>query len=325
MTDPIPNPGERLRLAVARSALFSGHDAVLGEAMPAIAMPMHLALDAESRPVLADGRNVFAKAFRQGALAPFTFADAAEASARAGEAGIAPRLLETDEANGVLLFEGAGAEWRMALARDVQAPDAKAAVLAAKKAWHGHKPLSRTLSPFDVGRDYRARLAPHLAADAPAPLPFKGLVPFVAIEQWIDRIEEALQAAGSGLGPIHGENTVSNILLGPDNRVLLVDFDRAVNADPLYDLGALCLDLCRGEDERIEAVEMYAGAPDEAVLARVKLYGVVDDFLWGCWALLAEINPGTNGPELFKYASNRFVRLSHHLQQFDLPHLLAKI
>lgn len=107
--------------------------------------------------------------------------------------------------------------------------------------------------------------------------------------------------------------------------MLLVDFDRSVNSDPLFDLGGLSLDLCRGEDERIELVEIYLGRTDEATLARIKLYALVDDFLWACWALLAEINPGTHGPELFKYASNRFVRLSHHLQQFDLPHLLAKI
>lgn len=325
MTDKILNVSDRLRFAVGRSPLFSGHDAAFGDPVPSIAMPMHLALDGESRTVEARGRSVFVKAFREGALAPFTFAGAAEASLRAGEAGIAPRLLEADADAGVLFFEAAGAEWRMALARDVQAPDAKSAVIAAKKALHSQKLLSRTLSPFDVARDYRARLVPHLAADAPSPLPFKGLVPFVAIEQWIDRIEEAFLAAGSDVGPIHGENTISNILLDPDHRVRLVDFDRAVNADPLYDLGALCLDLCRSEDERIKAIEMYAGAPDEAVLARVKLYGIVDDFLWGCWALLAEINPQTSGPELFKYGSNRFVRLSHHLQQFDLPRLLAKI
>lgn len=315
---------DRLDRAIAQSGLFAGSEPVRGGAMPAIAMPMHLALDALSMPLgpSVAGPSVFAKAYRDGALQPFDLSGATEASTRAGEAGIAPRLLAADAANRVLFFEALGPGWRMTLARDTQKPDVKAAILAVKKAWHGQTPLSRTLTPFELARDYCGRLEPHLAQ---GPLPFKGLVPWVAVKQWIFRIEEAFAAAGSDTGPIHGENTVSNIMIGPEGRILLVDFDRAMNADPLFDLGGLCLDLCRGEDERMEAVEMYAGRADAAVLARIKLYGLVDDFLWGCWAMLAETNPGTHGPELYKYASNRFLRLSHHLQQFDLPHLLAKV
>jgi len=323
----IDSPQSRLARALSVSGLFAGSEPIPGSQIPAISMPMHLGLDALSCIVTAAGSDkvVFAKAYRDGALDPFDFEGAAEASMRAGEAGLGPRLLEWDVDAKVMLFEPAGPEWRMALARDSQKPDVKAAIIAAKKAWHRQEPLSRDLSPFELARAYCRRLEPHLVADAADPIPFKGLVPFPSMKQWFVRIEEAFTAAGTDMTPIHGENTVSNVLIGPDNRMLLVDFDRAVNADPLFDLGALCLDLCRNDDERMEAVEIYAGRADHAMLARAKLYGLIDDFLWGCWALLAELNPAMAGPELFKYASNRFVRMSHHLQAFDVASLLQKI
>jgi hypothetical protein len=323
---PAPAP-ERLSRALADSRQFAGLVPAAGAAVPAISMPMHMGLDALSCAVTAPGAAspAFAKAFHAGALDPFTFAGAAEAATRAGAAGIAPRLLEADAEQQVMLFDLAPDGFRMALARDAQKPAVKAAVVAAKKRWHGRPLLTCDLSPFELARDYVDRLAPHLGPGSDKPLPYKGTVPFAGLTEWIGRIGAALAAAGVDKTPIQGENTVSNILLGPDGAILLVDFDRAVNADPLYDLGALSLDLCRTEEERIELVEMYDGRPDAALLARLKLYAIVDDFLWGCWALLAELNPAMSGPEFFKYASNRFLRASHNLGAFDAALLVGKI
>ncbi len=327
MSEHSPEPAERLSLALRRSSYFEGTTPTVGDAVPAIAMPMHLGLDALSCTVHAAGaaRTAFAKTYRVGALDPFTFDGAAQAASRAGEAGLAPRLIEADADNLFLLFEPAPENFRMAQARDAQRREAKAAILAAKKAWHAQPLLSRDLSPFDLARDYAARVSAHLSAATAAQFPYKGSVPFAGLAQWMARIGAAFAAAGMDRKPIHAENTVSNILLGPGNAVLLVDFDRAANADPLYDLGALSLDLCRNDGERMEMIEMYAGRADDGSFARLKLYAIVDDFLWGCWALLAELNPAMKGPELLKYASNRFLRASHHLATFDVPTLLARI
>ncbi|WP_188611776.1 phosphotransferase family protein [Chelatococcus reniformis] len=323
---PAPAP-QRLSRALTAARHFAGLDPAVGPAVPAISMPMHMGLDALSCVVTAPGAAsaVFAKAFHAGALDPFTFAGAAEAAGRAGAAAVAPRLLEADAQQQVLLFEPAPDGVRMALARDAQKPAVKAAIVAAKKRWHRQPLLTCDLSPFELARDYAARLEPHLAPGSATALPYKGTVPFAGLTEWIGRIGAALSAAGVDRTPLHGENTVSNVLLDPGGAILLVDFDRAVNADPLYDLGALSLDLCRTEEERMELVEMYDGRPDAALLARLKLYAIVDDFLWGCWALLAELNPAMNGPEFFKYASNRFLRASHNLGAFDVALLVGKI
>lgn len=313
-------PQSRIGRALAGAAELKGLEQVPAAALPSISMPMHLSLDTVSCPVRFAGSTlaVLAKAYHAGILAPYTFAAAVEATRRAGEAGVAPRLVASSEKEQVIATELLDAGWRMAIASDVRKPEIKAAVLDVKKTWHRQEKLATTVSPFDVARDYASRLEPHFAS-----IPFKGGIPFPQVLQWIARIEEALLAAGSDVSPVHGENTVSNVLVGPGDRIALVDFDRATNGDPLHDVGALCLDVCRNDRERMETVEMYVGRMDPAVLARVKLYGLVDDFVWGCWALLAEADPALRGPEWFKYASNRFVRLTYHLQSFDMQDLLA--
>ncbi|MDI6029237.1 aminoglycoside phosphotransferase family protein [Corticibacterium sp. UT-5YL-CI-8] len=318
-------PQELIVHALAAMPEFRGVQASMGAAVPSIAMPMHLSLDSVSAPIsFSDDRpDVFGKAFRAGALAPYNVLDAAAAAKAAGEAQIAPRLIAADASKNVLVFELLGSEWRMALASDMRKPDVKSAVLSAKKAWHQQAKLSKTVSPFGVLRDYAGRLEPHLDPKGRRPIPFKGAIPFNSAMQWISRIEDALSASGTDLGPIHGENAVSNIMIGPGGLIRLVDFDRAVNADPIFDLGSLCLEFCRTDKERMEAVEIYAGRPNQAMLARVKLYGIVDDFLWACWALLAETGDDMVGPEWLKYASNRLIRMNYHLQTFDMRHLLA--
>jgi len=319
-------PRERIIQTLASMQDLQGVEASIGAPVPSIAMPMHLSLDSVSASVsVSNGRSgVFAKAFRAGALDPYSFSDAVAAARAAGEAQIAPRLVAADVNEEVLVFELLGSDWRMALASDMRKPDFKSAVLSAKKAWHRQGKLSKTVSPFDVVRDYAVRLGPHLNPEGGRPIPFKGDIPFLSAMQWISRIEETLSAAGTDLGPIHGENAVSNIMAGPDGRIRLVDFDRAVNADPIFDLGSLCLEFCNNDKERMEAVEIYLGRPDQAVLARVKLYGIVDDLLWACWALLAETSQDMVGPEWLKYASNRLIRMNYHLQTFDMRHLLAR-
>lgn len=315
------------RVSGALSALpqFSETRFSLGDPVPSIAMPMHLSLDSVALPVQSAGseRTLFAKAFRADALHPYSFSDAVAGATAAGNAGIAPRFVAADAGEKVLFTELLGADWRMALAGDLRRPEVKSAVLSAKKAWHGQARLPKTVSPFNIVREYAARLEPHLDPAAAFHVPFKGGIPFPQAVQWITRIEEALTAAGMDTAPIHGENAASNVMIGPEGRILLVDFDRAANFDPIFDLGSLCLEFCRNDRERMEAIEIYGGKADPTLLARVKLYGVVDDFLWACWALGAQAKPSMAGPEWLKYASNRLLRMNYHIQTFDMPALMA--
>ena len=96
-------------------------------------------------------------------------------------------------------------------------------------------------------------------------------------------------------------------------------------ADPYYDLGAFCLEYCSFESEIATAVELYVGRPDRHALARAKLYMIVDDFLWGCWALLAQWTSPRNATiEFYKYAQNCFVRALFWLGSWDMDELMRQ-
>jgi Phosphotransferase enzyme family len=269
---------------------------------------------------IATGAAFFLKLYAPDMIR-FIDLDAAFAAARqAGELSIGPKMLADDSGHGAALFELLGFDvWRMAGRNDLHSRDVQAAVISAKRSWHRTPPLARTRSPFDIVRGYRAMIAGLPASHptaAPPPLAYHTLA------AWTDRFEQAIVATGVDPAPIHGDNALSNVMLGPSGAVRLVDFDQAVNADPVYDLGAFCLEICSFEREIKAAVELYVGRSDRQVLARAKLYMIVDDFLWGCWALIAHwTSPRSGGIEFYKYSQNCFVRAMYWLGNWELEEL----
>lgn len=316
------SPQSRIDRSVLSSGLFGHADPSIVSCVTPVATPMHISLDAVCCTMQANnGMTTFAKAFRPGALAPFTFEDAAKAARKAGEAGLAPVLLVQDAETEVLLFEALGEAWRPARVNDLRRPAAMHALAGAIATWHGGKGLGSAMPLATLARDYAVRVARSVAPGSAAPLPWVFQMPFLAIEAEILRILAALDGAGTDLAPTRGENTAANVMLGPGGALCLVDFDRAVDGDPLYDIGALCQELCCDDGERALFIEMYMARVPAAVVARVRLYGLVDDFLWGCWGMAAATTPAMASLGCFKYASTRFMRLAYNLRALDLDAL----
>ncbi|MBH0236371.1 phosphotransferase family protein [Methylobrevis albus] len=319
------SPASQVR-GFAVAALGAGGDAELVPAGVAIAMPMHLGLDAAGFRLVADGATrAYIKCFHAGALAPFTAADAIAAAVAAGELGIAPRVIAGDAGAGCIAFAPLGDGWRLATAHELLRPDRLAQLMELRRRWHAAPALGVTKDPAAVALALAARLGPHLDGRATPTFPARPPLPFPMLVQWVERIAAVLDSRPAGAAvPLHGEAFASNVLLGPDGAMLLTDFDRAVDGDPLADLATLSLDLCRTDEERGRLLTAAVGAAVPADLAQLKLHAVVQDFSWACWAALAEINPATAGPELYKYAHNRWLRMSYHLQHFDMEGLLRQ-
>ena len=306
---------------LARFAAHFGPSAQCAVMMPPVMMPMHMAVDATPLAVSTSaGGSFFLKLYAPDML-PFIDVPAAiEASVLAGVRGIGPAVVAHAADMGAILFEWLAPDsWRMARRDDLRAPETLNAVVQAKRAWHRGPPLGRTRSPFDVIRAHLATIA--ALGDRVPPLAC-----LHTLRAWTDAIEQAIAAAGSDIRPLHGENTVSNVLLGAGNAVRLVDFDQAANGDPYYDLAALCLECCSFDDEVEAVVALYLGAPDRRALARVLAYMVVDDVLWGCWGLIAQAtSPRSGGIEFYKYAQNRFLRCQYWLGIREFGALLRQL
>jgi hypothetical protein len=290
---------------------------------PPILMPMHLAVDATPFLVASpSGAMCFLKLYQPDMLPFIDIGAAIAASAQAGACGLGPAVRAHDAALGAILFDWlAPASWRMAMRGDLTSVDVQAAVIGAKRAWHRSPRLANMRSPFDTIRAYHETIT-RLRSENPA----LAVPPACrTLAAWCERLEAGIMAAGIDPVPLHGENTLSNIMLGVGNDVRLVDFDQAANGDAYHDLGAFCLEYCSFDDEIEAAVELYVGRPDRAALARSKLYMIIDDYMWGCWALIAHWSSArATAIEFYKYARNRFVRAIYRLESWDVDALLRQ-
>ncbi|WP_428031938.1 phosphotransferase family protein [Ancylobacter sp.] len=288
----------RIEAALARLPGLSGRVRSHALAVAPVASPMHRGVASDGvRLDLVDGASVFLKIHHEDCAADVT-PHAAEAVRKAAARGVTPALIEA--ADGALALAWLDTPWRYARVGDLQDAALLAKVLAAKKVLHVDGPIGHRVDPF-------ARLASLfaevVAAGAPLPDDTERLVATCAL------IGEAVEASGIDLTFCHNDGVASNVMLhGERGDVLLVDFDLAGDNDPWFDVGALINEACRFEADERAAIEAYAGACEERVLNRCRLYGIVDDTMWGLWGLARAAATPRPGIEFHKYGT---WRLSH--------------
>lgn len=223
----------------------------------------------------------------------------ADASRKAGELSISPRLLYADPSNGVLVFEVLGEEWAWGHADVLRRPQVLENLLTAKRTFHKAQPLAETRSVFDLVGAYR-QLADGPDVILPAPV--------FTVSAGVQRIAGAIGASGVDTVPCHADGVSSNIMVGPDDGVRLVDFEWARQADPAYDLGTVVAELLPFDGEALLAIEIATGKPDAGVLARARLYGAADDLMWALWGFINAARSPRKHVEFFKYAEWRLLR-----------------
>lgn len=263
-----------------------------------VVSPIHRAVENICTFATAPGRPpVFVK-HRHADMADFIALEhVAEASRKAGDLGIAPRLLHADPARGVLVFEALGEEWAWGHMDVLRRPAVLENLLAAKRAFQKAAPLEETRSVFDLVAAYR-----ELAGGVILPAPVRTVLAAV------ERVAAALAAAGVDTVPCHADGVSSNVMVGPGNTIRLVDFEWARQADPAHDLGTVLAELLPFDGEALLAIEIATGRPDAQVLARARLYGAADDLMWALWGFISAARSPRKQVEFFKYAEWRLLR-----------------
>ena len=320
----------RVKAALFAFATTVGTSPVHAVLTTPILMPMHLAVDAVPLIVSssnADADSFFLKSYTDDAMEFVNLAATVAASEQANQLGIGPQLLAYHEPSSSLLYSLLPPkDWRMATRKDMDSSSTLEAVLAVKRAWHASSLLPLSRSPFETIARYCATIEQLAASTVDSESRLHKPAGFQTLLAWISRIEQSFRASGTDVGPIHGENALSNVMLSQGDVIRLVDFDRATNADPHYDLAGLCLEFCSFYDQVEETVSLYLGAPDSKVSARTALYMIVDDFLWGCWSLIEHYSSHrSNTIEFYKYAQNRFLRCRYWLNRWDIATLQRRM
>lgn len=266
-----------------------------------VASPSYQAVESTTFHVAPDGTEM-TLFLRLGAPEVEELVDHAVALSAARQVaglGLAPAVIGGDAAAGTLLMARLGAGWRVARIDDLIATDTAARLVAMQKIIAAGASFGRPWSVFD-GIAAIWSLLPTTGVPLPDDVHW--------MRGWMTRMADAINAAGLDRRPAHGDPHSSNLMLGQNGEMALVDFDMAADIDPYYQLGAQMNELYQFESQMKPLLEMHDGRFSEAAFSRCRLYAVADDFYWGLRSLLLASRSPLQGVEFLKYAAWRFLR-----------------
>lgn len=294
----------RVEAALARIPGWGGHPGRYALAAAPVASPTHRAVASDCVRVERDGQAPAFLKVRHDDMAGDVLPWADRAAARAAACGAGPGVIAAGE--GVLALEWLPEPWAYARLSDLQPMAVAASVLDAKARLHASGRLGHAVSPFErvvaLGREARAAGAP-LPGDLDRLLTAAGLA------------HAAIAAAGIDPAFCHNDGIASNVMLDGAGGVRLVDFDLSGDNDPWFDIGAFLNEVYEFDADRRALIEHHAGTCREALFARARLYGFVDDLMWGLWGITRAVTSTRPGIEFFKYGQWRLLRARTTLAQ----------
>lgn len=299
------------RLTDIATQQLGGAPEVLESPLTVLASPAWRGVEAEIRLAQRGDISQIIKQYHNDVSFYVDIPAAIEAARLAGEVGAGPKVLHTDAENGTLIMEHLGEGWRAGGLHDCIVPQIRQATIAAKKAIQSGPALPRD---GDICAEIDALHATCIAHNADLPLNMDAYMAFSA------QARAALAAAGADKVPCHRDGSTSNLMVGPDGAVMLLDYDMAANCDPFEDIGCHITEFFECEPEAREGFEEWYGRFDEKLYQRARLYGILDDLRWALIGFaMSAISPRT-ALEFSKYASwrlMRFIETSQRSQAAD--------
>jgi len=285
-----------------------------------VAVPMQMCIDSDSYLITeknGQGRW-FLKILSIDGIRDIDIEGAIGASERAGQIGVGARVAGASAAQGAILFEYLS-NYRAAFIDDFDNSEVTRKTVELMRVWHRDGVPAQHEGPLEIARRFQDVMqsgsvnghAIHPSDDFPI------------ISDSVGRIFEALLQRPPPSVPLRGENAVSNVMIDKNKSVRLVDFDRSIYGDPAYDLGALSSEICTTEEEVDQLCSLYGANVSPT---RVKLYKIIDDFIWGCWRKISHFaSPRRDSIEFYKFGENRLVQCAHYLKAWGSDRLIGQL
>lgn len=291
----------RVERAIGNLPVIDATKAVYAVSAFPVASPSYHAVESTSFDVGPSGQEAkFFLRLANDEVAELVDGEVAFAAAkRFHELGLSPLPVGRAPAERAVLFTRLGSGWRTAKIDDLMQQDAVARLVAMQKTIAAGEKFGRPWSVFD-GIDHLWSLISSTRAVLPGDLGW--------MLAWMSSMRDAVSAAGVDLKPAHGDPQSSNVMLGPDGAMMLVDFDMAGDIDPYYQLGVQMNELYQFESQMKPLLEMHDGRFSETAFSRCRLYAAADDLYWALRSLLQDVRSPVQGLEFLKYASWRFLR-----------------
>jgi thiamine kinase-like enzyme len=284
----------------SRVPQWAGCDLEFTPLCPDVISPVHRGVESVIWKVVPKDRApAVLKVLRPDMLKWFDPAAAIAGAELASRLDVGPRVLWSEPARGALAMGYLGDGWRTATLYDLQDPEVMSAVHHAICNLHKGDALP---VKFDVFAEIEKLLALLTGAGGDIPVDMWWMSDLVA------EIGEAIRHAGFDPVPCRNDGVSSNIMIGPENRVILLDYDRAAMNDPLYDIGVLLTEACAFPSQIEMWLEMWRGRAERHIVNRCILYGCADDLMWGIWSALCDVESPRRHLEFRKYAEWRYLR-----------------
>lgn len=259
-----------------------------------VASPSYKAL--ESRSVLTG--DAFVKRMHPEMTPGFDLEAAMTLASQAGEAGVGPEVIWYDVSSGGIAMQYLADGWSTGNQARLQDPSTVAAAMSALKTLHATDYMDARFDPFSRIDALIAELEQEKI----------GLPDDIGwLRRVIAQVEPMLDTGA--LAPCRNDGSSSNLMLGPEGAVKLIDFDRAGMNDPLYDVGCLLVEVTNMESDMRAGYAAYAGDFDEVGFARARLWSFVDDLLHALWARLYAKTSQRSSVEWLKYGEWRLIRV----------------
>lgn len=281
-------------------ANWLGEPFTLDPPFAATVSPLHQAVDAETRVLRTkDGKQRFIVKIwhddlphRPDAQAIFTMM---EAAATLGVTP-APRLL----LGSGILMDHLGDGWMPARLHQLSTDDGFNRLLSLKRALHALPPFPVERNVFSDIRDLAGKAQP-VAALWPQEM--------AAMLTLADDLEKAIAASGVDRVPAHADGVSSNVMLGPNGALQLIDFDEAGNVDPLFDLAVVLQEIFPLDAAKhLSVLENIEGQVRASSRARIVAYAFADDLKWALWGLFMDATSPRQHLEFLKYGQWRWLR-----------------
>lgn len=224
--------------------------------------------------------------------------------------GVSPRIVEYLDDGEVMVMEFI--DGRVPTTDELRSPEQVDRIAAALRRLHAG-------TRFDNDVDVFARTQRWLqvCSERAYPLPD-------GLEGQIGEVRQMAQLLAAGASPsvpCHNDLSAENLI--DDGRQLwLIDFEFSGNNDPCYDLGSLAYEVGLDEDARVVLCEAYFGVATPMLLARMKLYGVLENVTWSVFcSIQARFLPD---PSYWEGATSYWASAESVLDSDEFPRLMRE-
>jgi thiamine kinase-like enzyme len=281
-----------LEAAIAAAALFAGRSVRYRPVLGGISNQNWLVRTDD------DGREYFVKIPGKGTEMFIDRGAAFDASRKAGEVGVGPRVYDDLYDQGVEINDFIP-DRRACTNTDFGDPAIRLAAIEAYRKFHGVSELGLTKTVFDMIEEHDRQID-ELGGWRPPDYP------------WMMRqyrlARAALEASGIDWAPCFNDPMAGNFMVGSDKSIMLIDYEYASMNDRCYDLGIWFGEMFYTAAVESELIEAYFGEVRTEIVARVTIHKALADVKWALWSFVQQKVSALDF-DFFKYGAWKLMRM----------------